>query len=415
MSIFVIGINHKTAPISIREKVFFASEQYAIYLHDLLSYPGVREAVLLSTCNRSELYGEADDVEVLREWFCAQTTLTNKVLEPLLYIYKQEEAITHMMQVACGLDSMILGESQIFGQMKEAFSESCSAGGVGTTFHHLFQQIFMMAKEIRTTTSIGACPVSVASAAIHFAKHHTDHFSQANIVLLGAGQVSELLIRYLKNYLQQPLTLVNRHIEKGLTVLGEVPGQVVDLKQLSQVLLHADIVFSATGSATPIITKNLLSEVMPYRRKQLILIDIAVPRDVEPAIAELASVKLYCVDDLKSTIETNRQGREHAAAKVHEMIQTKSVECLMSLKSIDNVKHTIQAYRSQIEEICQVELHKAKQQLQRGIDSTIVLDEFARVFINKLLHHPSVQLRQAGEEGRFELLHFAKRLFAISD
>lgn len=416
MAIFVIGINHKTAPITLREKVYFPLDKLSLYLQDLLNRGYAQEAILLSTCNRSELYCDTHDINLIRDWFCAQTSLPRASLEGLLYIYRDEEAVTHIMEVACGLDSMVLGESQILGQMKEAFSESCTAGAVNTLFHPLFQRVFATAKEIRATTAIGACPVSVASAALHFAKQHHSDFSQAHVVLIGAGDTSALLIRYLKPHLSKPITLVNRNIEKASSLAFELGGQVYGLDRLATALAKADIVFSATGSVLPIVTKEIVAEAMQARpSKPIWLIDIAVPRDIDPAVSDLTGVHLYCIDDLKAIIEKNRQGREHAAEKAREMIRKKSIEFIIELKSLDKVTHTIRAYRGQIEEICQAELIKARHQLQQGADPTGVLDSFAYAFTQKLLHTPSVQLRQAGVEGRFELLRLAKQLFAIPD
>lgn len=416
MSIFVIGINHKTAPVALREKVYFALDKVGLYLQDMLSQGVAREAVLLSTCNRSELYCEADDIRAARGWFCAQTSLPRDEVEPSLYVYKEEDAVAHMMQVACGLDSMVLGEPQILGQMKEAFSESCAVNAIGTSFHRLFQQIFSLAKEIRTATAIGACPVSVASAAVHFVKQQTAHFAEANVVLIGAGDTTELLLRYLSMHLVKPMTVVNRSLEKAAALVNEFGGHVYGLDHLSDALSQADIVFSATGSAVPIVTKKIMADVMDRRAdKPMTLIDIAVPRDIEAAAGELPLVQLYCIDDLKVIIEKNRQGREHAADKAREMIRNKSTDFMTELKSLDKVTHTIRAYRGQIEEICRAELLKAKQQLRQGADAALVLDMFAHAFTQKLLHAPSVQLRQAGAEGRFELLRLAKQLFSIPD
>lgn len=416
MSIFVVGINHKTAPITLREKVYFALDKLPLYLQDLLNRGITEEAVLLSTCNRSELYCDSHDIGALRDWFCDQTSIPRKELESAIYVYRNEEAVAHIMHVACGLDSMILGEPQILGQMKEAFSESCSANAVGASFHQLFQQVFSIAKEIRTTTAIGACPVSVASAAVHFAKQQVSSFEQSNVVLVGAGDTSELMMRYLKNHLHAPITLVNRNIGKAAVLAEECGGKVYGLDGLATALTGADIVFSATGSVVPVVTKAVVAEAMRMRNaKPLILIDIAVPRDIAPDAAELPGVHLFCIDDLKTIIERNRLGREHAADKARDMISQKSRDFITELNSIEKVAHTISAYRGVIEEICQAELLKAKHQLHKGTDPSQVLETFAYTFTNKLLHTPSVQLRQAGVEGRFELLRFAKQLFAIPD
>lgn len=410
MSIFVVGINHKTAPVNLREKIYFGTDKLGLYLQDLLNRNLTQEVVLLSTCNRSELYCEATNEAAIVDWFCEQAPQVRECL----YTYCDEEAVSHIMQVACGLDSMILGESQILGQMKEAYSESCSAGAVNTSFHRLFQQIFSLAKEIRTATAIGACPVSVASAAVHFAREQIT-IDQANVALIGAGETSELLLRYLRHYLQKPITIINRHIEKAELLCQQYNGKAYKLEQLSVALANADVVFAATGSPIPILHKENLQTIMQERLAPMTLIDIAVPRDIDPSVASVSNVKLFCIDDLKNIIENNRQGREHAADKARVMIQIKSKEFIAEQQSFARVNHTIRAYRGQIEEICMLELAKAKQQLEQGIDPHQVLEAFSKTFINKLLHAPSVQLRQAGLDGRFELLQFAKKLFAIPD
>lgn len=416
MSITVIGINHKTAAISVREKVYFAVDKLGAYLQDLLQRGDVREAVLLSTCNRSELYCETDDVAAARAWFCEQTTASRAELESALYIYRGADAVAHIMAVACGLDSMVVGEPQILGQMKEVFSESCTAGAVDALFHRLFQQVFSVAKEIRTSTAIGACPVSVASAAAHFAKQQVTDFTHSNVLLIGAGDTTELLARYLKTHLAKPITVVNRSVEKAWALMEAYGCQVESLDNLIPALANADIVFSATGSAQPIVDKKIMLRVMRARKeKPIFLIDIAVPRDIDANVVTLANVKLYCIDDLKVIIEKNRQGREHAADKARELIRKKSTDFIAETSSFDKAAYTIRAYRSQIEALCRGELIKAKQQLQQGVDPAQVLDLFAHAFTRKLLHAPSVQLRQAGVAGQVELLRFAKQIFALTD
>jgi glutamyl-tRNA reductase len=416
MSIFVIGINHKTASIALREKVYFVLDKLALYLQDLVNRGYASEAVLISTCNRSELYCETKNIEAVRDWFFTQTTLSHQEFISSVYTYRDQQAIAHIMQVACGLDSMVLGEPQILGQMKEAFTESCTAGTVGTLFYRLFQQVFAIAKEIRTTTAIGACPVSVASAAVHFAKQQVPALAASHVLLIGAGDTTELLMRYLHPTLTQPVNVLNRSVDKAALLAKEWGGHVYGLDQLTAALEKADVVFSATGSAVPLVIQEKVAKAMQARpERPLTFIDVAVPRDIDPAVATLPHVKLYCIDDLKMIIEQHRQGREHAAEKAREMIYNKSQAFLAESDSYDTVTHTIRAYRGQIEEICHVELGKAKQQLQQGVEASAVLESFAHAFTKKLLHTPSVQLRQAGAEGRLELLHFAKQLFAISD
>lgn len=415
MSIVVLGINHKTAPVHVREKMYFPLDRVSLYLQDLLNRGLATEAILISTCNRSELYCETQDLSAVKTWFCAQSSLPAADVDAVLYDYQASEAIAHLMEVACGLDSLVVGEPQILGQLKEAFSEGCAAGAVGSVFHRLFQQVFATAKEVRTTTMIGACPVSVASAAVRFVKERTD-LPQAQVALIGAGDTTALLLRYLQDHLNKPVTLINRSLENAADMAKQFGGRVIGLERLVEGLAEADLVFSATGSAVPLVTKVDVQQAMQARLgRPLFMMDVAVPRDIDPDAARLDNVALYCIDDLKSMIEVNRRGREHAGDKARELIAARSHELLRTLGSHDNVTHTIKAYRTQIEDICSSELSKAREQLAAGNDPVLVLDAFARAFMKKLMHAPSVQLRQAGAEGRFELLKLAKQLFAIPD
>jgi len=412
MPIIACGINHKTAPIELREKVIFSPEKLALYLQDLSLNENIREAVLLSTCNRSELYCDTDDMNKITEWFCRHHQLTPAELQPAMYFYRQDEAVRHIMQVACGLDSMVLGESQVLGQMKEAFSESCAAGTVGTLFNRLFQQVFAVAKEVRTNTAIGACPVSVSSATVSFIKEHfSKNISESNIVLIGAGVTIDLVMRHLQPQSLQKITIVNRSVENAYELAKKYAVRAASMAELPTTLAQADIVISATGGTTPIVTKAMLSA----RTKPVFIVDIAVPRDVESSVLELEQVKLYSIDDLKSIIQKNMRGREHAADKAREVIKQRTEDFMAWLHSLDLVATTIRAYRKQIENLCESELAKSLRQLQRGDDPAQVLTVFARALTQKLLHTPTVQLRQAGFEGRIEILQLAQQLFAIPE
>lgn len=412
MPIIACGINHKTAPVELREKMVFHSEKLALYLQDLLVNEKMREAVLLSTCNRSELYCDTDDASKLMDWFCRQHAITREELKSVWYCYYEQDAVEHIMKVACGLDSMILGEPQVLGQMKDAFSESCAASSVGPKFNRLFQQVFSVAKEVRTNTSIGACPVSIASAAVSLAKQiFSQPLSHANIVLIGAGDTIQLVLRYLQSSSAKKITIANRNVVNAASLAEKFSANSISFVDLPQALKDADIVISATGSATPVVTKKMFSE----RNKPLFIVDIAVPRDVEANVAELQNIFLYSIDDLKNMIQHNLHGREHAAEKAVQVIKQKSDEFVAWLNSLDQVAMTIRAYRKQVEDLCDVELLKAKRQLQKGEDAALVLASFAHALTNKLLHNPSVQLRQAGVEGRLEFLQLAQQLFAIPE
>jgi glutamyl-tRNA reductase len=410
MPIIACGINHRTAPIELREKVVFAAEKLPLYLQDLIAHEAIHEATLLSTCNRSELYCDTDNAAILLDWFCRQHHLTPEQLRPAWYCYSDQEAVEHIMRVACGLDSMVLGESQILGQIKEAFSEACAAGSVGPRFNRLFQQIFAVAKEVRTTTAIGACPVSIASAAINLAKQvFVRDLKEANLLLIGAGDTVQLVLKHLKSSAVKNLVIANRNRDNAETLASQNSGKGIAFDELPEALKKADIVISATGSPTPIVTKQMLMQ----RQHPIFIIDIAVPRDVECEVAELPNAALYSIDDLKNIIQHNLRGREHAAEKAHHVIMQRSREFISWLDSLEQVATTIRAYRKQIEALSNIELSKALRQLEKGEDPVQVLASFSHALTNKLLHNPSVQLRQAGVEGRIELLQLAQQLFAI--
>lgn len=414
MPIIVCGLNHKTAPVELREQLFFSPEKLPLYLQDLLSQENIREAVLLSTCNRSELYCEANDTTQLVNWFCRQYSLPREQIESVLYCYQDQAAVVHLMQVACGLDSMVLGEPQILGQMKAAFSESCVAGVVGTLFHRLFQQVFNMAKEVRTTTAIGACPVSVASSAVALAKQcFSEGLKEKQVLVVGAGDTAQLILSHLQAHPTQKLSIVNRSLTNAVALAKQYAATAQTFAELLPLLQTVDVIFTATGGTQPVIQQQMLAGLQ--RHKPLYIIDMAVPRAVEASVADLPNVHLYSIDHLKAIIEQNRQGREHAAEKAHEMIAKQSHEFMTWFHSIEKVTNTIRVYRKQIEELCRIELGKAQKKLQRGDDAWQVLTGFSQSLTQKLLHTPSVQLRQAGFEGRFELLQWAQELFAISE
>jgi glutamyl-tRNA reductase len=417
MSIFVCGINHKTAAIALRERVIFASEKIPLYLADLVQNENIQEAVLLSTCNRTEIYCQVDDIQQVIDWFCRQQPITKEELSPLIYYYENEKAVQHIMNVACGLDSLVLGEPQILGQMKEAFSESCAAGSVGSLFHRLFQQVFAVAKEVRSTTAIGACPVSVASTALSLLRQALSPIPlhEAKILLIGAGDTVTLLLRHLKDHPREKLFIVNRDQEKAKSLSEQFGPAFFSFAKLPSLLSTVDVVISATASAMPILTKAMMEPLLSRLKKELVMVDLAVPRDIEEAVGHLTNIKLFSIDDLKIIIQQHVHGREHAANKAHEVIQAKSRDFMTWLHSLDKVAVTIRAYRKQIEGVCHLQLAKAIRQLEHGENPSEVLTNFAHTLTNKLLHAPTVQLRQAGVEGRLELLELAKQLFSLSE
>jgi len=413
MPVIACGINHKTAPVALRERVVFTQEKLALHLQDLMGDGMVQEAVLLSTCNRSEIYCDASvDQTFLQTWFARQHALHPEQLEGALYFHTGASAVQHIMQVACGIDSMVLGESQILGQMKTAFSESCAAGAVGPLFNRLFQQVFAVAKDVRTHTALGACPVSVSSAAVRFvSKEFQGVLSDASVLVVGAGLTVELVLRHLQPQAPGQLTLANRNPDNALALAGQYGARIADFSQLSRALAAADIVITATGAPHPVITAEMLSG----RTQPLLMVDIAVPRDVEPAVMDLPCVSLYSIDDLRGVLELGMNTRQHAADKAREVIEQRTHSFMEWLASLELVTTTIRGWRGSMENLCQIELTRSMRRLRRGEEPAEVLRTFAHALTQKILHAPSVQLRQAGIDGRIEMLQLARELFAVPD
>lgn len=418
MSLSVIGINHKTAPISVREAFYFPQDQAALFLQDILN-SGVREVVLLSTCNRSELYCDSASFSQARTWFQSQARVPVSHAHTMMYTHHAQDALAHLMRVACGLDSMVLGETQILGQLKEAFSESCLVGASGALFQRLFQTVFSTAKSIRTSTRIGACPVSVASTAIHLAKQYCPNWQTANVLVVGAGDTAQLLLRYLSQSFSGMIRIANRSFASAQQLLEQcdqkIEADIICLSQLPAALSDAELIFTATGSVQTLIDVPMLLAANQEKNQARVIFDLAVPRNVDPKVIECAHTKLYCIDDLKIQMDHHHQSRSHAAEKAEEVIARESLEVINELISLETVSDAIRVCRGHVEALCESALFKARQQLSQGVAPDLVLDNFARAFLQKILHTPSMALKQAGADGRLDLLHFAKQLFTSSE
>lgn len=409
MSIIVCGVNHKTAPIDLREQMVFAIERLPLYLADLANQAGVTEAVILSTCNRSEVYAAGATAEQLKAWFASQHHLSLATLAHSFYVYQDQAAIKHLMRVACGLDSLVVGETEILGQLKQAFSEALAAGTVNVAFNRLFQQVFAVAKEVRTSTAVGACPVSVAGTAVRLLRECYQAWPQAKVLLIGAGDVAQLTARHLRSQGIKEIRIINRHLERAKNLAQAMEASWYEFAALPQLLLEVDIVITATGSMLPILTTELLQKVS----KPIWVMDLAVPRDVEPKAGELPQVNLYTIDDLKTMIQQHQQGRAHAASQAEQLIEDKSNQVMRWWQSLDMVNTTIRVFREQAVKVRDLELAKAYKRLQQGVDPNQVLANFAHILTNKLLHNPSVQMRQAGQEGHLEILENIQQLLLL--
>jgi glutamyl-tRNA reductase len=322
MALHVLGINHQTAPVSLREKVAFAPDSLAPALASLRALPQVREAVLLSTCNRTELYAHSDDDgQALAGWLSAHPEAGGD-LQAYLYRHRDADAVRHLFRVASGLDSLVLGEPQILGQVKQAWSAARQAGALGGQLDRLFQQAFATAKRARTDTRIGANPVSVASTAVRLAQESFARLSDSTVLLIGAGETIELAARHLVEAKVQRLLVANRTLAHAQELASRHGGMALPLAELDKHLAEADIVFSATASRTPILHRAQVEHALRLRRhRPMLLLDLAVPRDIDSDVSGLRDVFLYTVDDLERAIEDNRRSRREAAEQAEAIIE----------------------------------------------------------------------------------------------
>lgn len=413
MPLLALGINHKTAPVEIREKLSFAQEFLPEALRDLTSHSKITEAAILSTCNRTELLFYADndgDCDAVVEWLQHYHKVKPEEIHPYLYVHLEQLAVRHMLRVASGLDSLILGEPQILGQLKVAYQTAVKAGTVGTLLGRLFQHTFTVAKQIRTDTAIGSSPVSVAFAAVSLAKQIFSGLQNHTALLIGAGDTIELTARHLHESGIKRMIIANRTLEKAHALAENFGAYAIALADIPTHLAEADIVISSTGSQLPILGKGAVERAIKIRRHQpMLMVDIAVPRDIEPEVAELRDVYLYTVDDLQEIIQEGLKSRQEAAKQAEEIIDTQVAKFMGWLRSL-NAVDTIRNYREQAERTRDQELEKARRMLAQGRNADEVLQFLARGLTNKLTHAPSVQLRQASFDGRVEVIDVAREL-----
>lgn len=417
MALLALGINHKTASVEVRERVAFAPEQMAEALKQACEQASLQEVSILSTCNRTELYCSTSlqGTRALLEWLCRYHDLTLDALEQCSYVHWDDAAARHMMRVASGLDSLVLGEPQILGQLKSAHAVSQEQGVLGSELGRLFQQTFSVAKKVRTDTAIGENPVSVAYAAVSLAQHIFADLSESRALLIGAGETIELVARHLANAGVKHMTVANRTLNRAVALAQEFDGEAILLGDIPQALPKADIVIASTASQLPILGKGAVEAALKKRKhKPIFMVDIAVPRDIEPQVAELDDVYLYTVDDLREVIEENQRSRESAAREAEEIIEVGVHEFMRQMRSLAAVD-TVTSLRGQAEAIRDAELQRALQQLNKGKDAAGVLEQLARSITNKMLHHPTIQLRKASAEGRTDMLGLVSELYQLSD
>lgn len=418
MSLFALGINHKTAPIKVREKISFSPDTLNGALNELVNAPDINEAAILSTCNRTELYFGTEEIQgpdQAIEWLSDYHKFTTQELQPYLYNYPNQDAVRHMLRVASGLDSMILGEPQILGQLKDAYTTANDAGTLGKLLGRLFQHTFSVAKQIRTDTAIGGSPVSVAFAAVSLAKQIFGDLSGYTVLLIGAGETVELAARHLNETGIKRMIVANRTVERAKVLADEFQALAIPLTVLPEYLPDADIIISSTASPLPILGKGSVERAIKKRKhRPMFMVDIAVPRDIEPEVADLSDVYLYSVDDMHEVIQENLKSRQEAAVQAEDIIDTQTTRFMGWLRSLGAVA-TIRAYREKAQSIQNQELEKALKKLNAGEDPEKILQLLAHTLTNKLIHAPSSRMRQAGYDGQLDLLQSAIELLELKE
>ncbi|MGN2244857.1 glutamyl-tRNA reductase [Frateuria sp. GZRR33] len=417
MPLIALGLNHLTAPVSLREQVAFDADAAGEALRELRAEPGVEEALILSTCNRTELYvGVAEGAEQAPQaWLNRHHRLTPGKLDEFLYRHDEDAAVRHMFRVATGLDSMVLGEPQILGQVKDAYQLARDARALGAPLDRLLQHTFAVAKRVRTDTRIGAHTVSVAFTAVRLAEQVFTDLKQACVLLIGAGDTIELAARHLVDKQVSRLIVANRTLENAQELASRYGGYAIALADLPQHLAEADIVISSTAARQPVVTRPMVERAVAARkRKPMFMVDIAVPRDIDPAVASLEDVYLYAIDDLQQVIDENRRSRE-AAAREAETIIDLQVDRYMAWRRALTLRNPAIDLRLHAERYRDEVLAKAQAMLARGKTPDEALAFLANTLTNKLLHHPSARLREAALNGDLDLLHAAGRLYGESE
>jgi glutamyl-tRNA reductase len=411
--IFTLGINHHSAPLAIRERVAFGADKLGHALSDLTRERPVREVAILSTCNRTEIYCAAESPDVVIDWLAHYHQVPRDELAPYVYTHNQPEAIRHAFRVASGLDSMVIGEPQILGQMKDAVRAAEENGTLGTQLHKLFQRSFSVAKEVRSTTAIGANIVSMAAAGVHLAERIFESIAEQRILFIGAGEMIELCAAHFCAQKPKQVTIANRTVERGRALAEQYGGTAIRLDELAEHLAQHDIVVSCTAAPLPIIGLGMVERAVKVRRhRPMFMVDLAVPRDIEEEVGRLDDVFLYTVDDLAQVVESGLESRQAAVVEAEDIIANRVRDFLGWLESRDTVP-VIRSLRDSAERMRRHEMEHALKLLAKGENPEKVLDHLSHRLTNKFLHAPTQTLNSADGHERSQLQHAAARLFHL--
>jgi len=418
MGLLAFGINHKSASVALRERVSFAPDALTPALTMACQATGLRELALISTCNRTEFYAAADTPEqaasALLNWLAEYQQLAPSELAAVAYRFAEDGAVRHAMRVASGLDSMILGEPQILGQMKQAHRDAQAAGTLGPELERLFQKTFAAAKAVRTETAIGVSPVSIGFAAVNLAKQVFESLQSTPVLLVGAGEMNSLVAKHLREQGVTELLIVNRTQANAEALAQSVQGKVLPWSELGQALELADMVVSCTASAQPVITRDQVVQALKRRRhRPLLLIDIAVPRDIAPDVAELEDVYLYTVDDLQHVVDAGFRERQRAAESADVLISQHVHDYFAQQRILQDGAHWIRRLRQNALNVADREREKALDALRKGGDPEVVLARLQHNLMNKWLHAPTVAFRQLASENNAQELPIALRVMGL--
>lgn len=415
MNLINIGINHKTAPLDIRGQVSFQPEQMTDALISLQLEAQLNEVAIISTCNRTEIIAICKNQEVnpIVSWIEKFHNLEADTLTSYLYEHHDLKAVEHIMSVSCGLDSMVLGEPQILGQLKQAYRFARQAGTLQNRLEKLFQQTFSIAKKVRSETEIGSSAVSVAFAAVNLAKQLFSDLSQVSVLLVGAGETIELAAKHLFSQGANKMTVANRTREKAENIAKEFGARTISLDAIPSELAKTDILISSTGSTLPLIGKGMVESAISQRkRKPIFMVDLAVPSDIESEVSELSDIYLYTVDDLENVIQSNMKIRETAKNEANQLINSSAGQYAQWIKSLSQID-IIREFRTHLQDIAQQELKHALNTFHAHGDPEEALQELAHRLTNKFLHHPTRYLQQAASQGNHEDANQVRKIFEI--
>ena len=413
MQLFAFGINHQTAPIAVREQLAFNVDAVEPALRDLVGQCAAKEATILSTCNRTEVYCNTREPVQIVNWLANYHELRLSEIEPHLYTLPNEQAVKHAFRVASGLDSMVLGEPQILGQMKQAVRCAEQAGTLGFLLHKLFQRTFSVAKDVRTQTEIGSNLVSMAAAAVRLAERIFPSIAEQDILFIGAGEMIELNAMHFAAQSPKRMTVANRTLERAQALAQRIGGHAITLSELPEQLAHHDIIITSTASPLPILGKGMIERALKTRKhRPLFIVDLAVPRDVEAEVAELSDVFLYTVDDLSEIVRDGLDARQDAVKEAEIIINSGVTDFIHWMESREVVP-TIRALRDHVERQRSHEMQRALRMLTNGDSPEKVLESLSAALTNKFLHAPTSALNQARAEDRDGLLAMMHRIYDI--